>query len=236
MKYEINHLWETGSRPRNEDSIGIMQLEINRTPVIFAAVADGIGGLSKGEDASGILINSLRCAFEEATNSQATCNLQFIKRRFNREFYSVHRTLLAYGKESNIRLGTTCSLICIIGSKGFILHIGDSRIYISEKRTNNLNQITHDDINSSKQLLKCIGHGSFNSPAYIPFKLNPDSVILLASDGFYKRLNNEIISIPSFLKADSGSDCLRYLNSLSRHRGEGDNSSAILIYGGKSHE
>ena len=51
--------WDRGRRAVNQDSLTLQQAITNRGRVMLAAVSDGIGGLSEGENASGFITEKL---------------------------------------------------------------------------------------------------------------------------------------------------------------------------------
>ena len=225
MHYYTHYIWEQGSRTTNEDSLTIMQLNIQNRPALLAIIADGIGGMLNGEDASGIVTNRLKCAFETASYNPATFRLSLLKKTFLREVSACHHDLLKYSAASGHKMGTTLCLICIIGNRGLIMHIGDSRIYsLSPYR-----QLTSDHTDGLRRLTKCIGYGNYQRPTIRYIHTTPGRKYLLCSDGFYRRLTDAIPSLNTSHKRNDYYDQLKYLYSLATCRGEKDNISAILI-------
>ena len=53
MKYLSGFYWERGRSKANQDSIVLQQVVTDYGRILLAAVSDGIGGLSEGENASG---------------------------------------------------------------------------------------------------------------------------------------------------------------------------------------
>lgn len=197
MHYITSYLWEQGARPDNQDSLSILNLTIGHTPYLFATVADGIGGLSKGSTASAVLVHNLKCAFEEASHLSHPPSRSNLKHLILRELYRTHLHLLEYGRQHDLELGTTCSLVCIAGTHGFAIHIGDSHIYHRHHRLfpNPLRRTTTygpDHIDSSGHLTRCIGHGSFHRIHCYNFTMHTGDSLVLCTDGYYRgnRLDN----------------------------------------------
>ena len=229
MKYSTEHLWEQGLRNENEDSIAVMHIIIGNTPAILAIVADGIGGMSYGETASGMVVNRIKCAFENLSYTPDNFKPKTLKHTIKRELYACHTELTGYGIKNNLSIGTTVSLICIIGRRGFLIHSGDSRIYICSKRFKHPKLITSDQNTPSGYLTNCIGHGNNLKLITHSFLFTHSSKLLLCTDGFYRRLQPEIYNMQHLLRLHTPKDLLQYMNSLAISRGESDNSSAILI-------
>lgn len=241
MKYLTEYLWEQGNRFENEDSIAILQVTAGNTPALLAVVADGIGGLSHGELASAVVTNRLRCAFENLSYQPENFNLKTLKHIFKRELYSCHKDLLQYGVRHESPLGTAVSLVCIVNTRGFLLHTGDSRIYkftaaslVSALHINPARRLSRDHIDKSGRLTSCIGYGKKLQLHSKSIQINSLHSLLICSDGFYRRIQPEIIRFPSLIKLYPGNQFLNTLYSLAVKRGETDNASAILIQFTKS--
>ena len=224
MKYCTAYIWEQGKRTENEDSLALLSVNIGKTPLIMAVVADGIGSLYKSENASSYVTYSLKKAFEEATHTNKCFNLRYIKRLLCRTISRCHIDIKNMASNGSSRTGTTCSLVVLVGRKGFLINIGDSRIYKVGKKL-----LTRDDTHN-RMLMRCIGTGSYHRPHTKKFRLKNNEMLLLATDGFYKRLHKTILTTPLPVVSE---ECMqawlsdRYNTAVVN--GETDNSSAILI-------
>lgn len=182
MEYTVDYIWDKGSRSINEDSLAILSLTLGRTPFLFAVVADGIGGLSEGENASSYLVNQLRNSVWNYTRSAHRINLRQLHKLIERELFRAHHAISSYGVNKGINLGTTVSLICLHNAMGFILHTGDCRISSGGKTLTN----SHTD--NKGRLIRCIGAGHYFFPQHKKLKIKKGEQIILSSDGYY--LNN----------------------------------------------
>jgi serine/threonine protein phosphatase PrpC len=115
-------------------------------------VADGMGGHAAGEVASQIAVHAVCRTIRE--------NADVIdKHQNNPDDAGARQELLAIlehaiqtatsevfhraQEDSEKRgMGTTCSALLVVGDRGFIAHVGDSRIYLL--RENEVHQITED--------------------------------------------------------------------------------------------
>lgn len=134
----LSHPGET--RVNNEDKYMVAFFDSPpgvRTPVTLAMVADGIGGHRAGEVASGIAVNIIPSAFDEA----ATIDYRSL---FTHAFANTSEAIAAYTAKhaESEGLGTTCVAALVFDRSLYTATIGDSRIYLL--RGVNLQQISID--------------------------------------------------------------------------------------------
>lgn len=230
MDFFCNFIWEQGLREKNEDSLCIRQITKNGTSYLLAVVCDGIGGLAEGENASSYVANSMLEALKKLLKKKENITAGKIHNLFCRRIYQCHRMLLNYGKERQIRLGTTVSMVFIVGRQGYMFHVGDSAVFYGKKRLKQRSTIQHTD---SGALSQAVGTGSTPKPEYRRFRVRKGMVILLASDGFYKRCKHEISS-NAWLKGvicdeKEIGELLRKIKDRAQELGERDNISAVCI-------
>ena len=72
-----------------------------------------------------------------------------------------------------------------------MFHIGDSAVFYGKRKLKRRSTIQHTD---SGALLQAVGIGDIPPIEYRQFRIQKGTVILLASDGFYKRCEKEICS------------------------------------------
>lgn len=132
-------------RSGNEDSF-LVDDRLN-----LFVVADGMGGHAAGEVASSLTVHALR---ETLTAERET--LQRYEREPSAEARQGVLRLLEHGVQkacsvvfaeaqrdpSKRGMGTTIVALVVVGSRGFIAHVGDSRIYLL--RADGLHQLTQD--------------------------------------------------------------------------------------------
>ena len=131
---------DEGRRDNQEDRGAVIEFETaDGLHAILAMVADGIGGRTSGERASRI--------------AQEVIPQFVISRRPTTS--EIPQTLVDALKEANARIyeesldtpqrsgmGTTCTVVVIVGKRLFIAHVGDSRAYLV--RNNHIYQLTID--------------------------------------------------------------------------------------------
>jgi serine/threonine protein phosphatase PrpC len=118
MQYQAYGISEKGYvRAKNEDAIF---LDTERH--VFA-VADGIGGMPHGEIASQAAMDSLRTLLDK----NGSDDLSFKREIITQLNQSVNEAGMEKIKNGNI--GTTFSMLTLIGTNAHLFHVGDSAIY-----------------------------------------------------------------------------------------------------------
>ena len=162
----------------------------------LSVIADGLGGLSNGGEASKIAVNSFldhiaHQNFEKNNDSDYVIN-QMLK-----GFKIANSKVLDNSKNNNIKSGTTLSASLLIDDNLYITHTGDTRVYIFEDKKlfkgYSVNQITVDDNppGHPNSLTKYIGKSSVISPSTHTYKVKSGSLIILTSDGFHEEVAHE---------------------------------------------
>ena len=118
-------------RTNNEDAI-----YINEQKNLYL-VADGMGGCNAGEVASSTAISAFVKAMENAENGEILDKMMSEVAQCNKEVYQKSRENIEF-----LDMGTTLVAVTIENEKMFVVHVGDSRVYLF--RENNLQQITTD--------------------------------------------------------------------------------------------
>lgn len=203
-----------GKREDQQDSFAISDFnneKLVKEKGVFFIVADGMGGLDNGRDASNIVVESMMRYFvEKSFISSTPIELRNMVENSNEQ-------LLDYLlQRENINSGSTVVAVIIKNSELFWISIGDSRIYLY--RQNELYTINRDH-NYGTDLLNKVIDGTisiekaFNDPdkkaltSYMgisqlieidqnlkPFNLIHGDKILLCSDGIYGSLNEAEIT------------------------------------------
>lgn len=116
------------SRLENEDNYGVLQPSAsNEESLVLAVVADGMGGMAKGEVASKTAVETvLSAAIPSDLESPQKCNewLTSLVSKANKEVCGKVR-----------KGGTTLSMVMAIARKLYLAHVGDSRIFLLRKGT-----------------------------------------------------------------------------------------------------
>jgi protein phosphatase len=219
-------------KPNNEDMIllndeiyrdGSRQKEFDTDKNIVIAIADGIGGLDKGEAASEMVLNRLK---EILTKIPDDLDSLELKEVFDVYANETHNTM-------SQGMGSTIAGLFVYRNKVFRFHAGDSRIYLL--RDGGLRRLTID--HSLKEsggnpdapsniITNALGGGG---SVFIEFEeinqpfLN-DDIYLLSSDGLHDLVPPDVIS-DTLLQADAAEKLLE----LAKEKGGKDNISIITI-------
>jgi len=133
-----SHAGMTGKN--NEDRYAITSFQLSEddpTPVLFAVVADGIGGHRAGEVAAELAVNHISQAVAES-------DVQRPKRILERAIHEASDAIAEHATSTPDQkgMGATCACILVIGDKLHIATVGDSRIYLL--REGRIQQLTTD--------------------------------------------------------------------------------------------
>ena len=242
---------DTGTRKKvNQDSFCIKNASIGNKSVTLAIICDGMGGLSKGELASGSMINAFSKWFEKDLQDSGleveTIRMQWedLIRRGNEKLYQ-------YGLQNGIQLGTTLTVLLLVDEKEyFIAHVGDSRAYVARER---MNQITEDQSFVAREiqrgrmtveqaktdprknvLLQCVGASKDVKPVYYSGQIEKGDGYLLCSDGFRHMLDEcEMLAGIELIRKNCEQEnidiILRNLVNENMQRGETDNITVLYL-------
>lgn len=128
------------SGKNNEDRFGVASFVVSpkdRTPVVFAALADGIGGHKAGEVAAELAVNHLLQVVARSDASHP-------RRTIEDAVVQASNAIAAHAASSDEfkGMGSTCAVAWIIGDSLYTASVGDSRIYLI--RDEHIQQVTVD--------------------------------------------------------------------------------------------
>ena len=257
MRYLLAGQTEKGKREGvNQDTILLVKEQYDGQERVLAVVCDGMGGLKSGELASKAVVRLFSEWFEEGL-PEISAELKCEEEDFEDDLYdsweellqNAHGMIKKYGQDNRIQIGTTATVMLLQGSRYYIAHIGDSRIYEIKK---NAVQLTRDQTlacfekqdsgevrgkkksNKSGMLLQGIGASEKIYPVYVSGTVEDDTVYLLCSDGFRHQLCSTELEewfCPEILSDEEQmEDKLRSVINVLRQRGEKDDISALLIW------
>ena len=242
-------------RDINQDAAMIKVANTRRYGRIsFAAVCDGMGGLSKGEVASCKVIRALENWFSEEFSLMQGMNEEELwktaETSLKRLIVKIGGELRRYGRHRGINLGTTMTALLQIGRKYMTLNIGDSRIYLIDSaraqavtRDQSLVQdkvekglITPEEMETDPErnvLLQSIGTTMDMDIQVEHGEFKGNTTVLACSDGFWRTIKAEEMHsklCPQMCVTDQDmlEEC-RKLTELAWSRQEKDNISAAAI-------
>jgi serine/threonine protein phosphatase PrpC len=251
------HAGMTGKN--NEDRYAVTSFVLdaeNRVPVLFAVLADGIGGHRAGEVAAELAVNHIMqvVAKSDARNIAATIE----------EAVTEASDAIAAHSAANENLkgmGATCAIAWIIGDRLYTAYVGDSRIYLL--RAGRIQQLTVDHSWVQEAIEKGIltpelarehpnvhvirrylgspdppdpdfrlkffdGEGDRHAESNQGVQLLPDDVVLLCSDGLTDLVWNDEI-LETIRTRPNIKEAARALIDLANSRGGHDNTTVVLI-------
>ena len=248
MQFLINYYTTEGRVKKvNQDAIFIMQADTDMGPVLFAAVSDGMGGLARGEEASARMNRALAEWFEKELPDLIydDFNMNQFKKSMMKTIYSACSEIMKYANGFGAECGTTLVGILIFEHNGYIVNVGDSRVYIKHdhlrqitkdqtyvQREIDLGRMTEEEAKNHKMrsiLLQCVGASDVVIPDWYQEEVRPGDVILLCSDGFRHIVSLETMDKLFNLSDDQMEVVLKTIAEKSMQAGERDNISAILI-------
>lgn len=233
MKMISNVYWDRGNRTVNQDSLVLEQVLTSKGRVLFAAVSDGIGGLSEGEVASGFILEKLLTNFYQQILPLIGRGKgrKAIERSILRCFFETSEALGKYGISRGVSLGATISLLLLVKNRYLAVHLGDSRIY--RLKAGKVRQITRDHSQGGNAVTKCLGSFTYQYPDVFTGYVGKKSGFLLCSDGFFHFLQEEDLKEMLSPAEISGEEQIsRRLKDIAAHnirQGEQDNISAIYV-------
>jgi len=216
LKLIPSNFQHVGDRERQEDSFAFSDLSDSdyvASNGVLAVVADGMGGLARGDRASQVAVNTFMREYQfRSGEAPIEQNLQKALYVANCAVYD-----LAYdGSDKEIELGTTFVAAAFFGGKMHWVSVGDSQIF--HYHDGQLAQLNLEHIYANK-LKKDVKKGLISKKeadehpekAYLtsylglhdipevdlneePVALNPGDVVLLCSDGLTNTLTREEIT------------------------------------------
>ncbi|THB64425.1 MAG: serine/threonine-protein phosphatase [Desulfovibrio sp.] len=222
-------------RPNNEDSLFTQQYGDGS---VLAAVADGAGGESAGEVASGLGIKTLMEFNPETWDPEGSLARLVITAHERVLTASTHR-------EDLDGMGSTMTVYYLRDSYVYWAHVGDSRLYLL--RDGNPNRLTTDhtipgllrfqgEIDEYRArthpmrnfLLQCLGCRTCEPESGV-IDVFPGDILLACSDGLYGELTDETL-VQELTNSATLEAKLRKLLDLALDAGGRDNISMVGVH------
>jgi len=219
-------------------------------------VADGMGGHAAGEVASAIAVRTLHEELKRekeliddylggATGASKVTPkdiVALLEHAVQRACSKIHEEAQADTQKRG--MGTTLSALLVLGPKGFIAHVGDSRIYLM--RGGRVQQVTEDHtvinelikrgklsreqidkVAQKNAITRAVGVYERVEVDTLAIEVLPGDTFVLCSDGL-----TGYLSSPEELRehlAKDGDDAVKSLIDLANSRGGKDNITAIIV-------
>ena len=235
------------TRDHNEDNF-LVDKKLN-----LFIVADGMGGHAAGEVASSVAVREVRRVVAENRTviqrygqTEGAETRQEVLKVIEKSIVEACARIYELAQESPERrgMGTTCSMMLVAGRRGFIGHVGDSRIYMV--RTNRVHQLTEDhslvnelirrgrlkpgdvfDSPYKNAVTRAVGvYESVEVDAF-DFDIAPGDNFLLCSDGLSCYIDDDITR--EYLSAEDIRSVPDRFIRLANQCGGKDNITAIVV-------
>jgi serine/threonine protein phosphatase PrpC len=233
-------------RDHNEDNMLV-------EPAIgLLVVADGMGGHAAGEVASQLAVTTLRESFARTqpllrkyAEKEDEADRRQILAIIEQSIQEACAKIYDMGQKDQKRrgMGTTTSLLLLVGRRGFIGHVGDSRVYLH--RAGQVHQLTEDhsliqelikrgklrkeDADKSpyrNAVTRAVGIYASVEVDTLDFDILPGDTFLLCSDGLSGYMKDDEVGL--FLGEKAGERIPKALIDIANSRGGKDNITAII--------
>lgn len=210
---EIGSYTDKGAlRAINEDDYYVSDY-VSDVDAIYAVVADGMGGHLAGDIASSMAIH-VACDYIEANFDASKESEGVAELLKNAVTYANNTVFSRAGTNEDLSgMGTTFSLVFVLGKKAIICHVGDSRIYLL--RDGKIKKLTTDHSLVEELVLKgsiteteakdhphrniitrALGASAEVEADIFEKNLKVGDILLLCSDGLTNEVSeNEILEI-----------------------------------------
>lgn len=249
--FRFSYVTDIGKKKVNQDALLIKTARYQNSEILFAAVCDGIGGLTGGEIASSYVITGVSAWFETeyAGLRQAGKGVLDIRQSLDTCLHRLNDEINTSGQE----MGTTFTGMLLDPAVNLVLvgHVGDSRLYrlyadkaevvtsdhsvvAEEVRRGIITEESARTDSRQNQITNCIGVGeSGRVYDYIIQQPDDSCTYMLCSDGFRKMVTDE--EIRAYLEPENNPDGehirqnLKKLLELNLQRHETDNITAAAV-------
>ena len=243
MGYKLKAGWVTDIgiiKPVNEDSCICKVIDNSIHAGVFA-VADGVGGLPRGELASAIAISNLNDWYRGALDKNYSAPM-IVCDELSELFEKTNRQLMEIYHKEDICTATTLSAMLILKDTFIYSHIGDCRIYrirnnvfrselerITSDQTAVVDKLVNGKPSKKVMLTDCLGFTDTCNNCCGSGLIKRNEIYLICSDGVYKTISDDVIrSIVRRYKNDMNKICKELVKTAKTNR-ETDNISVIAV-------
>lgn len=246
-RYDTGFVTHAGNRrAANQDSLLLRRGSLGSQDFLLLAVADGMGGMARGELASGCateLLDGWWASELPALLGPAGPDWPGLESSLTVAVERINAAIRQRGADRPDQAGTTLTALFLFGAEYLILHTGDSRAYrlwdgpplqltrdhtwcAREQAAGRLTPEQAASHPMRHMLTSTLGVRESYELDRLRGALRPGSGVLLCSDGFYQEIG------PDRLPARAPASAQRLLDRLLRQAlaGEaGDNLTALLV-------
>jgi protein phosphatase len=235
-------------RKNNEDNFGY------DTRLGIFVVCDGMGGAAAGEVASRLGVETVLTYFRDAARSKSYPQVgepvEGVSERGNAlasAIQSANAAIFESGSSSESRRGMGSTIVAVLIKDDLfsIAHVGDSRIYLI--RQGEIQQLTDDHSLVMEQvrrglisreqaersemqniIIRALGSEATVEPDVDDMKVVPNDILVLASDGLTKHVNDAGM-LHIITEATSLDNACTDLIEAAKNHGGDDNITCVLI-------
>jgi serine/threonine protein phosphatase PrpC len=208
------------------------------------AVADGMGGLARGDYASGVVVDAFFHFMKASSIAGCIRDIEIRLREAHANCRNSFKDTFKDNKNKGERVGSTVAALYCYGGYGFLLWAGDSRIY--RLRNNELQLLTTDHTVAQEKVARgamtpaqAARHPSahvltravgVHQTLHMDLDFAPIQVgdrFLICSDGLYNELSND--ELCSLLQAGDVQTAVKALINKALDQGGRDNVTAIVV-------
>ncbi len=240
-------------RQNNQDHYLFMEYRVNHEAMIrILLVADGMGGLSHGGEASEKAARKWILKLQEATLSKnfqgRTLNeqIEYLKTFSSIVMKEINSEIYREFSDKGYSGGTTLTAAIIYWDRIILSNCGDSPAYLYHKKENQWEKVSKDH-NQAEELLR-LGRIEKNSIEYLNQKhlltdylgkykepkpyvtvmpFMPGDKVMIGSDGAFGNLIDDKIFHIIQMCSEEESRVIRHIMDISRENGEEDNQTLI---------
>ena len=251
MRFAVGNAQDIGARPEQQDAFGFSDPR-DETFVshggFLGVVADGMGGLSHGSEASHVAVRAFLRSYELKSPGES------IREALRRSLLEANRAVVSLAEKAGSAdgVGTTLAAAVLHQNELHWISAGDSRIYLLHG--NCLTRITSDHVYAKKlndevaegKITRAQAHSNSEREALTSYLGQPDleetdsnarpfpllvaDRVILCSDGFYHALSKS--EIVQAFKGKMQAACEKLVKqALAKHRSKQDNLTVIALAG-----
>lgn len=237
-------------RDRNEDASLVWYFVMAAQgqpplPIGLFAIADGMGGHRRGEQASALVTRVAaghvirNVCLPLLSDEDGAGSRPPINEVLEASVHIAHEAVLRRVPEA----GTTLTMALVLGDSVYLAHVGDSRAYLGQRgnlcllttdhsvaaRLMEMGQAAAGEISSQRHILyKALGQGTTIEPDVIYHDMDPGQYLLLCCDGLWGEVSDQEIAGIIEAATDPNGACRDLVNRANELGGD-DNISAILV-------
>lgn len=232
----------------NQDSAFAQVKGTARGKAFLGVVCDGMGGMSAGDYASGVVSGAFMRWFRSFSPKSSGEDIQgWLFAEWDELISWCNNELFGLGVQRNAAMGTTLSALLIVGGEYYIAQLGDSRVYyrgcgspvlLTRDHSYVMDMVqkgmmTENEATASKQrniLTKCVGCADHITADHYTGSVSQGDIFLLSTDGFHSRTDIDRMSL---VMCGAGNRDLKgcILSAIDERKksGEKDNITALAV-------